>query len=161
MRPVINLRAPWRSQVEPRTLFLEPDFWTIYFPYLLVPSCLSRLRSSAKGHLKIPTAKTMQHISPRGERERETAKGFVLNCLWIFHSLCETLDVHCLQTGSRHPAWEQTLPPMLESLPWVYCDFPLFCTFILKTPRLCLMKIWVRRNYISGLMDFCHSPQSC
>ena len=30
----INSRAPWRSTVEPRTLFLEPSVWTIYCPYL-------------------------------------------------------------------------------------------------------------------------------
>ena len=129
--------------------------------------CLSQLRSSAKGHLKIPTAKPTQHISSHGERDR-SAKAFVPNCLWIFHSLCDTLDICRLPAGSRLlPAWGQTLPSRLESLHWVYCDFPLFCIFILKTSQsflffffffsLFLMKILVRRNCISGLMYFCHS----
>lgn len=78
------------------------------FPTLV--TCLSQLRSSAKGHLKIPTAKPTQHISSHGERDC-SAKAFVLNCLWIFHSLCDTLVPAACQLATAFQPGDRPCPP--------------------------------------------------
>lgn len=152
---MINRRAPWRNKVEPRTLFLEPNVWTVYFPYLLVPTCLSQLRSSAKGHLKIPTAKTTQHISPRRERALQkplswTVYGFSI--VWARPWIYATYQLAAaFQPGGR------PCPRGWGVFTGFVVTFPCFAHSSWKPPRLFLMKILVRRNCISGLMYFCHS----
>lgn len=143
-RLMINLRPPWWGQSWTKNSIPTAQCLNYFFFLPLVLTCLPQLRSNARGHLKISTAKATQHVSPHGEGEG-SAKSLSWS-LYGFSTVClsKTLGTHCLPRGSRPPAWGCP-----ESPCWVYWDFLVFCIFILKTSWTFLFLVhktiyWIR-----------------
>lgn len=68
-RLMINLRPPWWGQSWTKNSIPTAQCLNYFFFLPLVLTCLPQLRSNARGHLKISTAKATQHVSPHGEGE--------------------------------------------------------------------------------------------